>query len=249
MIVKRSGMRVIRQAVGHGTGRSLHEEPWLPNFGPPGFGPRLREGMVLAIEPVIAQISRHARRAENGWADVTMYGDLSVHVEDTVIVHDGAAEVITRSAQRPQVIRLGEVVLVPAGKVDKRELVRLVAAEMDPILLEAWGRRVNPQDLCAGGSISLAVQDQDGRLQGFVSYERQGSHLHLHIIVLRRDQQGKHMGRAIMTWLEAEARRLRCTMLQLCVQTNNERAQRFYQRLGFVEAGPQANTLLLKKTL
>ncbi|GLV14067.1 hypothetical protein Heshes_17510 [Alicyclobacillus hesperidum] len=249
-MVKHSGMRIIHKAVGHGTGMSLHEDPWLPNFGPPGLGPRLREGMVLAIEPVIAQVSRYARRADNGWADVTMHGDLSVHVEDTVIVRDGVAEVITRSAEEQQAVRVANMLLIPAAKVDQTELVRLVAKEMDPILLEAWGRRVTPHDLFAGGAIALAIQDEDGRLLGFVSYARQGRHLHLHTIVLRREQQGRQRGRAILAWLEGEARRLGCNALQLCVQTNNERALRFYQRLGFVEVGrPQSNTWLMTKRL
>ncbi len=94
--VEASGLSVVRSFVGHGIGRSLHEEPQVPNFGPPGKGPRLLRGMALAIEPMVNAGSWKVRVLEDGWTAVTEDGSLSAHYEHTVIVDEGRPVVLTR---------------------------------------------------------------------------------------------------------------------------------------------------------
>lgn len=81
-----NGFSVVRDYVGHGIGQNMHEDPQIPNFGPPGKGPRLREGMVLAIEPMINQGSYHVRTLMDNWTVVTADGSLSAHYEHTVAI-------------------------------------------------------------------------------------------------------------------------------------------------------------------
>lgn len=85
-VAEASGFSVVRQFVGHGIGRSLHEEPQIPNFGPPGRGPKLKPGMVLAIEPMVNAGGYEVRILEDGWTAVTVDGKLSAHFEHTVAV-------------------------------------------------------------------------------------------------------------------------------------------------------------------
>lgn len=88
--VEAFGYSVVTDFVGHGIGRSLHEEPQVPNFGPAGRGPRLREGMVLAIEPMVNMGKSAVRILEDKWTAVTADGMLSAHFEHTIsITKDG----------------------------------------------------------------------------------------------------------------------------------------------------------------
>ncbi len=91
-----NGFSVVRSFVGHGIGRALHEEPQVPNFGPPGKGPRLQKGMALAIEPMVNAGGWKVRILEDGWTAVTEDGSLSAHYEHTVIVDEGQPAVLTR---------------------------------------------------------------------------------------------------------------------------------------------------------
>ncbi|MDC4223375.1 MAG: type I methionyl aminopeptidase [Candidatus Manganitrophus sp.] len=84
--VEQAGFSVVTDFVGHGIGRALHEEPQIPNFGPPGRGPRLREGMVLAIEPMVNMGKAAVRVLEDRWTAVTADGSLSAHFEHTIAV-------------------------------------------------------------------------------------------------------------------------------------------------------------------
>jgi len=84
--VESHGFSVVRDFVGHGIGRALHEEPQVPNFGLPGKGPRLREGMVLAIEPMVNSRGPEARILEDSWTAVTVDGGFSAHFEHSVAV-------------------------------------------------------------------------------------------------------------------------------------------------------------------
>ena len=93
--VEGEGFSVVRQFVGHGIGRALHEEPEIPNFGSPGLGPCLKNGMVLAIEPMINLGSWECRIIENGWTAVTVDGAPSAHFEHTVAVTDKGPVVLT----------------------------------------------------------------------------------------------------------------------------------------------------------
>jgi methionyl aminopeptidase len=89
------GLSVVRDFVGHGVGKHMHEEPQVPNFGKPGKGPRLQEGMVLAIEPMINAGTYNVRVLENNWTVVTADGKPSAHYEHTVAITDGEPELLT----------------------------------------------------------------------------------------------------------------------------------------------------------
>jgi methionyl aminopeptidase len=91
-----AGYGVVRQFVGHGIGRVMHELPQIPNYGRPGRGPRLLPGMVFAIEPMVNVGSEGVRVLEDGWTAVTADGELSAHFEHTVLITDGDPEVLTR---------------------------------------------------------------------------------------------------------------------------------------------------------
>jgi methionyl aminopeptidase len=93
--VESSGFSVVRDLVGHGIGRKLHEPPQVPNYGIPGRGPRLVEGMALAIEPMVNAGSAEVRILPDGWTVVTADGRLSAHAEHTVMVTDGDPMVLT----------------------------------------------------------------------------------------------------------------------------------------------------------
>ena len=91
----KSGFSIVREYVGHGIGSSLHEEPQVPNYGQPGKGPLLREGMVLAIEPMLNVGTWKTKIAEDGWTIVTEDGELSAHFEHTVAITENGPEVFT----------------------------------------------------------------------------------------------------------------------------------------------------------
>jgi methionyl aminopeptidase len=98
--VEANGFSVVREFVGHGIGTSLHEEPQIANYGPGGRGPRLAEGMVLAIEPMVNVGKPAVKVLADGWTAVTKDGSLSAHFEHTVVVtHDGC-EILTLLAPR-----------------------------------------------------------------------------------------------------------------------------------------------------
>jgi len=94
--VEANGFSVVREFVGHGIGTQLHEEPQIPNYGEPGRGPRLAEGMVLAIEPMVNIGKPTVRVLDDQWTAVTRDGSLSAHFEHTVAVTSSGAEVLTR---------------------------------------------------------------------------------------------------------------------------------------------------------
>lgn len=89
------GFSVVREFVGHGIGTSLHEEPQIANYGPEGRGPRLAEGMTMAIEPMVNAGSAGVKVLSDGWTAVTRDGSLSAHFEHTLVVADGGCEILT----------------------------------------------------------------------------------------------------------------------------------------------------------
>ncbi len=93
--VEEAGFHVVREYVGHGIGRALHEDPQIPNYGPPGKGPRLNLGMTLAIEPMVKIDAMPTRVKDDRWTVVTGSGGLSVHFEHTVAVTENGVEVLT----------------------------------------------------------------------------------------------------------------------------------------------------------
>ncbi len=90
------GYAVVRDFVGHGIGKKPHEDPQVPNFGRPGRGPRLREGMTLAIEPMINMGTYEVRTLSNNWTVVTLDAKLSAHFEHTIAITDDQPEILTR---------------------------------------------------------------------------------------------------------------------------------------------------------
>jgi methionyl aminopeptidase len=95
--VESHGFSVVRSFVGHGIGRQLHEEPQIPNFGPPGRGPSLREGMTLAIETMVNAGGYEVFILDDGWTAVTVDGKPSAHFEHTVLVAMDGPRVLTKS--------------------------------------------------------------------------------------------------------------------------------------------------------
>lgn len=89
------GFSVVRDYVGHGVGKDMHESPQIPNFGRPGKGPRLQVGMVLAIEPMINAGTYNVKVLDNNWTVVTVDGKPSAHYEHTVAITDGEPELLT----------------------------------------------------------------------------------------------------------------------------------------------------------
>lgn len=94
--VESEGFNAVRNLVGHGVGHKVHEEPEIPNFGRPGIGLRLEEGMVLAIEPMIVEGSPDLSLDDDNWTWRTMDGSLSAHFEHTVAVTKTGAEILTK---------------------------------------------------------------------------------------------------------------------------------------------------------
>ena len=93
--VEANGFSVVREYVGHGVGSKLHEPPEIPNFGPAGHGARLLPGMTLAVEPMVNAGDKGVRRLSDGWTVVTADGALSAHYENSILVTEDEAEVLT----------------------------------------------------------------------------------------------------------------------------------------------------------
>jgi methionyl aminopeptidase len=93
--VEAYGFSVVREFVGHGIGEKMHEEPQVPNYGEPGHGPRLAEGMVLAIEPMVNAGKAAVKVLGDGWTAVTKDGSLAAHFEHTVAVTAGEPWILT----------------------------------------------------------------------------------------------------------------------------------------------------------
>ncbi len=93
---EQGGYSVVREFVGHGIGKQLHEPPEVPNYGAPGFGPQLKAGMVLAIEPMVNAGKPAIRVLEDGWTAVTKDGSLSAHFEHTVAITEQGPEILTK---------------------------------------------------------------------------------------------------------------------------------------------------------
>jgi methionyl aminopeptidase len=93
--VESHGFSVVRDFVGHGIGKDLHEEPQIPNFGSPNQGPRLEKGMVFALEPMVNEGTYGVRILSDGWTVVTADGKRSAHFEHSIVITDGGAEVLS----------------------------------------------------------------------------------------------------------------------------------------------------------
>lgn len=96
-VIEEAGMSVVREYVGHGVGRDLHEEPQIPNYGIPDRGPRLKPGMTLAIEPMVVLGERYVKTLSDNWTVVTVDGSLCAHFEHTIAVTEDGYEILTRA--------------------------------------------------------------------------------------------------------------------------------------------------------
>ena len=94
--VESNGYSIVRDFVGHGIGRNLHEQPQIPNYGLPHKGPKLHTGMVLAIEPMVNEKSFEVKVLADGWTAVTLDGGLSAHFEHTVAITEHGPEILTK---------------------------------------------------------------------------------------------------------------------------------------------------------
>jgi methionyl aminopeptidase len=94
--VKGSGLNVIKDLVGHGIGTSLHMEPQIPNYGDGSLGPAIKNGMALAIEPMVTNGNPKLETEENGWTISTKDNSLCAHFEDTVVIVEGKPVIVTR---------------------------------------------------------------------------------------------------------------------------------------------------------
>jgi len=89
------GYSIVREYVGHGIGRRMHEDPQIPNYGKPGKGPKIRTGYVFAVEPMINIGTHHTKTLKDGWTVVTVDGKPSAHVEHTIAITEEGPEVLT----------------------------------------------------------------------------------------------------------------------------------------------------------
>jgi methionyl aminopeptidase len=96
VVCEGAGFQVVRDYVGHGIGTAMHEDPDVPNYGPPGKGPELVPGVVLAVEPMVTVGSAETHLLDDGWSVVTADGSLAAHVEHTIAVTDHGPEILTR---------------------------------------------------------------------------------------------------------------------------------------------------------
>ena len=93
--VESHGYSVVRDFVGHGVGRKLHEAPEVPNFGAAGHGPRLQPGMAIAVEPMVCAGDWHVKVLKDGWTTVSVDGSLTAHYENTILVTENGPEITT----------------------------------------------------------------------------------------------------------------------------------------------------------
>ena len=93
--VESFGFGVVRDFVGHGVGRKLHEAPEVPNFGAAGHGPRFQPGMVIAVEPMVCAGDWHVKNLDGNWTTVSVDGSLAAHYENTILITDGEPELLT----------------------------------------------------------------------------------------------------------------------------------------------------------
>lgn len=94
---EQNGFSIVREYVGHGVGQDLHEDPQIPHYGPPNKGPRLKPGMVLAVEPMVNAGSRYVKTLADNWTVVTIDGKLCAHFEHTIAITEAGYEILTKA--------------------------------------------------------------------------------------------------------------------------------------------------------
>ena len=102
-----NGYSIVRDYVGHGIGRRMHEDPQIPNYGRPGLGPKIKSGYVFAVEPMVNLGAHYTKVLSDGWTVVTVDGQPSAHVEHTIAITDDGPEVLTLvKDSRPQITQI-----------------------------------------------------------------------------------------------------------------------------------------------
>ncbi|BCJ88416.1 type I methionyl aminopeptidase [Effusibacillus dendaii] len=266
--VEASGFTVVKSAFSHGIGQKLHEDPQIPQFGPAGLGPRMRPGMVFTIEPVITNGSPYVKTLPDGWTTATVDNSLSVHFEHTILITETGAEILTRIQGTGRESVLGgdpwfgqESGLMtwqvanesfrvrPKKDTDHERLLQLAKKHMNPILLEAWGRPVQEDEVvCADDSITMVIEDEAGRMAGFYIYTQQNQAIHISSMIIDSDYQGKGLAARIIAECEKIARTRSLSAVELWVQNNNRKAYRLYDKLGFQPiSAPYFNTTGMRK--
>ncbi len=104
--VEGNGFNVVREFVGHGVGRAMHEEPQVPNFVDRKMNDKLRPGMTIAIEPMVNAGGAAVKILKDGWTVVTQDGSLSAHFEHTVLITDGEPEILTWPEKKPSALKV-----------------------------------------------------------------------------------------------------------------------------------------------
>jgi methionyl aminopeptidase len=104
--VEGNGFSVVREFVGHGVGRAMHEEPQVPNFVDRKMNDKLRAGMTIAIEPMVNAGQAAVKILKDGWTVVTQDGSLSAHFEHTVLITDGKPEILTWPEKKPSALKV-----------------------------------------------------------------------------------------------------------------------------------------------
>jgi methionyl aminopeptidase len=107
-----AGYGVVRELVGHGVGKHLHEEPEVPNYGRKGSGPKLADGLVIAIEPMINMGTKSVKQEKDGWTITTADGKPSAHFEHTVAVRQGKADILSSFGEIEQVLKERKIELI-----------------------------------------------------------------------------------------------------------------------------------------
>ncbi|HHW35806.1 MAG TPA: type I methionyl aminopeptidase [Bacillales bacterium] len=95
--VEANGFSIVREYVGHGVGQDLHEDPQIPHYGPPNKGPRLKPGMVLAVEPMVNAGTRYVKTLSDNWTVVTVDGKMCAHFEHTIAITETGCEILTKA--------------------------------------------------------------------------------------------------------------------------------------------------------
>ena len=95
--VEANGYSIVREYVGHGVGQDLHEDPQIPHYGPPNKGPRLKPGMVLAVEPMVNAGTRYVKTLSDNWTVVTVDGKMCAHFEHTIAITETGFEILTKA--------------------------------------------------------------------------------------------------------------------------------------------------------
>lgn len=246
--VQAKGFQLVRHAFGHGIGKHLHEPPRLANFGPANRGPKLRSGMVLAIEPVMTGGSRLTYTKPDGWTMVTLDGSLGVHFEHTVLVTEDGPEILTTLGGSQGEGMGTQLHLQTASDSELQVLFEMAASNMNMILMEAWGRPVERSIFTEKGAVTVSIKTEAGELAGFYTYRICEQHIELITLVVDEPFQNTGIGRHVMQQLHQQAQSLGLSAIELCVQSNNQKALQFYEKLGYqFQSSPYYNTLLLRK--